>query len=153
MEEVLLRFPHISKKIFEELDNGRLIKCREINESWRGFIDVEKIVTFRIIKSLTNVPGTYLKKNFGKVDLDSVTELVKNIQHVHSEVHNEQLNFSVRSEPRFDRLFYIEREKDGKKLKTVRSPIKKGELFLTPMCNPKPVPIELDENLLANLNI
>ena len=149
MEEVLLRFCLIGKKIFEELDNGSLTKCREVNESWGSFIDVEKIVPFRIIKSLTNVPDTYLKKNFGKVDLDSVTELVKNIQHVYSEVHSEQLNFSVRSEPRFDRLFYIEREKDGKKLKTIRQPII-DELTLI---NTKPVPIELDENLLANLNI
>ena len=152
MEEVLLRFCHIGKQIFEELDNGSLTKCREVNESWRGFIDVEKTVPFRIIKSFTNVPDTYLKKNFGKVDLDSVTELVKNIQHVCSEVHNEQLTFSVRSERQLDRLFYIEREKDGKKLKTIREPII-GELFLTPMCNPKPVPIEPDENLLANLSI
>ena len=53
MEEVLLRFPHIGKKIFEELDNERLMKCREVNESWRGFIDGEKIVPFRIIKSLS----------------------------------------------------------------------------------------------------
>ena len=152
MEEVLLRFCHIGKKIFEELDTGSLMKCQEVNESWGGFIDGEKIVPFRIIKSLTNVPDTYLKKNFGKVDLDSVTELVKNIQHVYSEIHNEQLTFSVRSELRLDRLFYIEREKDGKKLKTIREPII-GELFLTPMCNPKPVPIEPDENLLANLSI
>jgi hypothetical protein len=152
MEEVLLRFPHIGKKIFEELDNGSLMKCREVNESWRGFIDGEKTLPFRIIKSLTNVPDSYLKKNFGKVDLDSVTELVKNIQHVYSEVHNVQQTFSVRSEPKMDRVFYIEREKDGKKLHTVREAII-GELFLTPTCNSKPVPIELDENLLANLNI
>ena len=152
MEEVLLRFCHIGKKIFEELENGSLTKCREVNEPWRGFIDVEKIVPFRIIKSLTNVPDAYLKKNFSKVDLDSVTELVKNIQHVYSEVHSEQLIFSVRSELRFDRLIYGEREKDGKKLKTIRKPII-GGLFLTTMSNPKPVPIEPDENLLANLSV
>ena len=151
MEEVLLRFPHIGKQMFEELDNGSLIKCQEVNESWRGFIDGEKIVPFRIIKSLTNVPDTYLKKNFGKADLDSVTELVKNTQNVYSEVHCEQLKFSVRSERRFDRVLYIEREKDGKKLNTIRNMII-GELFLTPICNPTPVPIKLDENLLANLS-
>ena len=155
MEEVLLRFCHIGKQIFEELDNGSLTKCREVNESWRGFIDVEKIVPFRIIKSFTNVPDTYLKKNFAKVDLDSVTELVKNIQHVCSEVHNEQRNFTVRSGPGSRvgslRVLFIEREKDGKKLKTIRRLINE-DLFLTPICKPMPVPIELDENLLANLN-
>ena len=155
MEEVLLRFCHIGKKIFEELDNGSLIKCREVNEPWRGFIDVEKIIHFRILKSLTNVPDTYLKKNFGKVHLDSVTELVKNIQHAYNEVHNEQQNFTVRSGPGSRvgslRVLFIEREKDGKKLKTIRRLISR-DLFLTPICKPMPVPIELDKNLLANLS-
>ena len=155
MEEVLLRFCHIGKQIFEELDNGSLTKCREVNESWRGFIDVEKIVPFRIIKSFTNVPDTYLKKNFAKVDLDSVTELVKNIQHVCSEVHNEQRNFTVRSGPGSRvgslRVLFIEHEKDGKKLKDMSRLINE-DLFLTPCCNPTPVPIKLDENLLANLS-
>mgnify|MGYP001157521576 CR=1 FL=1 len=155
MEEVLLRFCHIGKQIFEELDKGSLTKCREVNESWRGFIDVEKIVPFRIIKSLTNVPDTYLKKNFGKVDLDSVTELVKNIQHAYSEVHDEQRNFTVRSGPGsrvgLFWVLFIEREKDGKKLKTIRRLISE-DLFLTPICNPMPMPIKLDKNLLANLN-
>ena len=83
MEEVLWRFHQIGKKIFKELDNQSLAKCREVNESWRGFIDGEKTVPFRIIKSLTNVPDAYLDKKFGEVDLGSVTELVKDIRHVY----------------------------------------------------------------------
>ena len=152
MEEVFLRFCHIGKKIFEELDNGNLMKCREVNESWRDFIDGEKTVPFRIIKCLTNVPDSYLKKNFGKVDLDSVTELVKNIQHVYSEVHDEQLNFTANGS-RVGKLWVlnIEREKNGKKLKTIKRLIN-GDLFLTPTSNATPVPIDLDENLLAKLS-
>ena len=93
MEEVLLRFHQIGKKIFEELDNQSLTKCQEVNETWRLFIEGKKTLPFRIIKSLTNIPDDYLKKKFGKADLASVTELVKNIQHAYSEVHHEQHNF------------------------------------------------------------
>ena len=163
MEEVLLRFHQIGKKIFEELDNQSLTKCREINKSWRGFIDSEKTVPFRIVKSLTNVPDTYLKKNFGKADLASLTKLVKNIQQAYSEVHHEQHNF------KYDQVgfssnfgFIIERKIDGRQSgprfritsntkvlsKTIRKCVKKksdrpienllaklntGKLFVTPM--------------------
>ena len=154
MEEVLLRFHQIGKKIFEELDNQSLAKCREVNESWRVFIDGEKPVPFRIIKSLTNVPDTYLKKNFSKADLASVTELVKNIQHAYSEVHHEQHNFRYRHwDPGW---LIIEREKrprirasiTGVLSKTIKKCVKRndlrpiqnlmaklstGKLFLTPM--------------------
>ena len=93
MEEVLMRFHQIGKQIFEELNNQSLAKCREVNETWRLFIEGKKTLPFRIIKSLTNIPDDYLKKKFGKADLASVTELVKNIQHAYSEVHHEQHNF------------------------------------------------------------
>ena len=115
MEEVLLRFHQIGKKIFEELDNQSLAKCREVNESWGLFIDGEKTIPFRIIKSLTDVPDTYLKKNFAKADLASVSELVKNIQHAYSEVHHEQHNFKYgRFGLGLDVGFIIERKIDGK---------------------------------------
>ena len=95
MEEVLLRFHQIGKKIFEELDDLSLTKCREINESWRGFIDGEKTVPFRIIKSLTNVPDAYLDKKFGKVDLGSVLKLMKDIQDVYSVFHKVKQSFEI----------------------------------------------------------
>ena len=92
-----MRFHQLGKKIFEELDNQSLTKCKEINESWRGFIDGEKTVPFRIIKSLTNVPESYLDKKFGKTDLDSVRELVKNVQHVCSDFNKLKRNFEIKS--------------------------------------------------------
>ena len=95
MEEVLLRFHQIGKKIFEELDNRSLNKCREVNKSWRGFIDGEKTVQFRVIKSLTNVPDAYLNKKYGKVDLGSVKELVKDVQRVYNAFHEVKQDFEI----------------------------------------------------------
>ena len=135
MEEVLVRFHQVGKRIFEELDNKSLTKCREVNESWRGFIDDEKTVPFRIIKSLTNVHESYLDKNFGKVDLDSVKELVKNVQHVYSEFNKLDRNFEIKASKTSNREFIILSQKDGYRMATIIPPV------------------ELNENQLAELNI
>ena len=36
-EELILfiRFPHLASQIFGELDGQTLVKCREVNESWK----------------------------------------------------------------------------------------------------------------------
>ena len=135
MEEVLVRFHQVGKRIFEELDNKSLTKCREVDESWRGFIDDEKTVPFRIIKSLTNVHESYLDKNFGKVDFDSVKELVKNVQHVYSEFNKLQRNFEIKASKTCNREFIILSQKDGYEMTRIVAPA------------------ELDENQLAEINV
>ncbi len=54
MEEILLRFPHIGIKIFEELDNRNLRKCQELNRSCKQFIDDEKMLLARHFKKFLN---------------------------------------------------------------------------------------------------
>ena len=49
MEDVLLRFPHISGQILEKLDNESLTKCREVSRIWKKVIDEKKIPWIRII--------------------------------------------------------------------------------------------------------
>ena len=49
MDELFIRFPHIGQEIFNELDNKDLAKCRAISQSWRKFIDEEKISWNRIL--------------------------------------------------------------------------------------------------------
>ena len=146
MEEVLLRFHQIGKRIFEELDNQSLTKCREANESWRGFIGGEKTVPFRVIKSLTNVPDSYLNKKFGKVDLDSVTEFVKDIQHVYSAFHQVKQTFEMffpGKELTFVKNYINVLKQNGTELdeKFVVQQVNNGELILTPNGLKKPNPI------------
>ena len=134
MEEVLVRFHQIGKRVFEELDNKSLAKCREVNKSWRGFINGEKTVPFRIIKSLTNVHKSYLDKNFGKLDLDTVKELVIDFQHVYRDFNNLQRNFEIKASKSCNREFIISLQKDGHTMATIMAPL------------------DLDENQLAELN-
>ena len=42
MEELILIFPHIAQKIFENLGNESLALCREVAISWQDFIDDKK---------------------------------------------------------------------------------------------------------------
>ena len=56
-----LRIPHVSKKIFEYLDDKSLMKCREVNKSWQKFIDGQRFTWIRIIKAV----GEYEKYNNG----------------------------------------------------------------------------------------
>ena len=135
MEEVLVRFHQVGKRIFEELDNKSLTKCREVNKSWRGFIDDEKTVPFRIIKSLTNVHESYLDKNFGKLDLDTVKELVIDFQHVYRDFNNLQRNFEIKTSKTCNREFIILSQKDGYEMTRIVAPA------------------ELDENQLAEINV
>ena len=42
MDEVILRFPHLGVQIFQELDVGSLLNCKQIGRSWENFIETEK---------------------------------------------------------------------------------------------------------------
>ena len=42
MEEVILRFPHLSAQIFQQLDVQSLANCKEVSGSWANLIEIEK---------------------------------------------------------------------------------------------------------------
>ena len=54
MEELIARFSHIVKQIFEQLDNKSLTNCREVSKSWKKFIDERNMSWVRIV----NIPTT-----------------------------------------------------------------------------------------------
>ena len=51
MEELCIRFSHLSEKIFDSLDNDSIIKCKEASRFWLNFLDGQKLVQIRIIKA------------------------------------------------------------------------------------------------------
>ena len=50
MQEQFARFLHISEKIFDQLDDQNLVKCRRISKSWCKYLDDQKNLYIRIIK-------------------------------------------------------------------------------------------------------
>jgi len=65
MEDIIGRFPHIAKQIFEKLDNKSLTNCRVVSKSWQEFIDNRKLLWIRIVEIPTRKgKSTYLKLAF-----------------------------------------------------------------------------------------
>ena len=50
MDEVLIRFPVIGQKIFKELDNKNLAKCRNVSKFWQHFLDNDSLLWKRRIE-------------------------------------------------------------------------------------------------------
>ena len=51
MERFFSRFSHLSENIFDRLDDKSLAKCRLVNKAWRNYLDNQKLLQIRIIKS------------------------------------------------------------------------------------------------------
>ena len=52
MEEVSLRFSHLSEKIFASLDNESITKCRKVSKFWQNYLDNKKFVQIRKINAI-----------------------------------------------------------------------------------------------------
>ena len=66
MQEVFFRFPHLSERVFDSLDNKSLANCKEVSKSWYFYLDNQKFLQPRIIKA-------DIKK------VEEAVEIVKNI--------------------------------------------------------------------------
>ena len=51
MDELCIRFSHLSEKIFDSLDNDSITKCKEVSRFWFNYLDGQKLVQIRIIKA------------------------------------------------------------------------------------------------------
>ena len=59
MQDLMLKFPHLSLKIFQKLDCERLLDCREVARSWQNTIDGKNYPWLRIV----NIPTILIKWN------------------------------------------------------------------------------------------
>ena len=50
METFIERFPHIAEKVFEQLDDKTLTKCKEVSQIWKQFIDDRNLPWVRIVQ-------------------------------------------------------------------------------------------------------
>ena len=67
MEEVFERFPYLlCRRIFSELDNDYLTKCREVSRVWRLAVDSQP---FLMMQRYTKCSRTLLRKILRKEDL------------------------------------------------------------------------------------
>lgn len=77
MEEVFLRFPHLAKQIFQDLDNYSLSQCRLATTSWKNSVDEHKYrdvtpIATELIKTLTNCTDKYLEEILDDFNVDVI---------------------------------------------------------------------------------
>ena len=66
MEDLLLRFPHISEEIFGNLNDKSLVECREVCKSWCNSVD-DKQCWVRLIRNYTRLCHKDFQKSWRKV--------------------------------------------------------------------------------------
>ena len=86
MEEVLLKFGHLGKKIFDNLDDKSLKNCSEFSQSWKDFVHCEKLLFFQIIKFYSSLPDATIRKILSKSDSNQAAELANNMTLVYKKI-------------------------------------------------------------------
>ena len=89
MEEVNLRFQHISGQIFDCLDNESLAHCQEVCRSWNNFLDGQKFLNARIIfetvSKFQNVGKSWFQV-FKKCNTKTIMDLRIAVEHFYKEL-------------------------------------------------------------------
>lgn len=83
MEDLLLRFPHISEEIFGNLNDKSLVECRQVCQSWCNSVD-DKQCWVRLIRNYTQLCHKDFQKSWrkvlGKAQLQTIRELGSSIR-------------------------------------------------------------------------
>ena len=91
MEEVCSRFPSLSEKIFDSLDNKSIACCTKVSKSWHSYLKNKKIVEIRIIKSIIKefgISGQAWQDVFDKGSSNTIIDL--------RHVVEDRINFGVK---------------------------------------------------------
>ena len=78
MDAVILRFPHISRQIFEHLDVKSVTKCRIIARLWNESLCAERFFWIEIIQHLTYTEEVWITI-LRKSNLDQLSKISREI--------------------------------------------------------------------------
>ena len=93
MERIFLKIPDLAEKIFKELDNQSLVKCKEVQRSWYNFINEEKVLWFRIIQNYIRKDNEFLqawRKVLTKTPVDFVKQVALATEQFYAELATQQ---------------------------------------------------------------
>ena len=78
MENILQRFPHLAKRIFDQLDDRRLNRCKEISGEVLEFFENERFFWIRIVvkhrRKIKDFPKLW-KQVFDKTPVEKVKQI------------------------------------------------------------------------------
>ena len=97
MNNVILRFPNLAQKIFEELNNKSLSNCRKVDDLWRGFVDMQKFTFVRKVQiQFENMTQFHedLETVYAKTPVETLKKLTMTVdqflrENPHVKKHNE----------------------------------------------------------------
>ena len=79
MEEVVIRFPVLGEKIFDQLDYQNLTKCKEVSRSLRKFLEENKVLWKRMIIEKYSANNVEFKDAWKLVTEKVPTQIVKEL--------------------------------------------------------------------------
>ena len=106
MEEALIRFPHIGDQILQQLNNEDYTNCRGISETFKSFIDNQKLLHVRIIEKYINSTDDW--QTFVKISgVEEIIEMAQAIKNFSQD--KESLYYHKFAQPYLseDRLGYL----------------------------------------------
>ena len=112
MEELFLRFSHLTESIFDHLDNKSLANCRLINKTWCNYLDTQKLLQIRIIRMTVeefHEVGDPWKRVFETATTKTIMDLKEAVQkfYVKNTHHfSDYRNSSIRSRPLIQDYLY-----------------------------------------------
>ena len=78
MDVLFSRFPHLSEKIFDGIDDASIEECKLVSKSWKSYLDHNKHIKIRLIRKnvdlFDQVEETW-KEVFKKSNSDIIEEL------------------------------------------------------------------------------
>ena len=83
MEEVLLRFSHLGKQIFNNLHIQSLEICNYVCQSWKDFVHHEKISSFKTIKFYSKMSDSSIRKRLLEYDSEQAAKSAKDVTSVY----------------------------------------------------------------------
>ena len=79
MENILEKFPFVSKSIFGQLDNASLVQAKEVFSTWKNSITSQKFSWIRIIQTHINDEQESTSTQWQRVLLKTSVETVKEL--------------------------------------------------------------------------
>ena len=84
MNEIILRFPDLAKRIFNQLDNESLAKCKNVSRSWSSYMNRDisfwKRIIQKYIDNIREFKDTW-RCVMTKAGLENIKELAMVVKH------------------------------------------------------------------------
>ena len=97
MEDIFLRFPLIGGSIIRLLDKKSLVICREVNETWKNFIDCKKLLSERMIQRHIRNNNKFLD-SWKRCMVKTPTKIVKELRIAVDQFFNRDFNLIEKSQ-------------------------------------------------------